>query len=149
MNDSNHQYVSFFAGRSLVRLNENSLLRLGIVHPQHRQEILLNINKLRVKSVVQVHMEQIKEENLKAAKEKQQVYSITHFFTLIITIINTSLMSCTKTIQTKCHLWFLDHFGTDTASCSLYYPLQPTNYLRDHYWLLRIFKQSEAGQNRE
>ena len=80
MNDSSHQYVSSFAGRSLVRLNENSLLRLGIVHPQHRQEILLNINKLRVKSVVQVHMEQIKEENLKAAKEKQQVCSITHFF---------------------------------------------------------------------
>jgi len=72
-----HLYSELFlnqdiTGRSLVRLNENSLLRLGIVHPQHRQEILLNINKLRVKSVVQVHMEQIKEENLKAAKEKQQ-----------------------------------------------------------------------------
>jgi len=39
----------FFPGRSLVRLNENSLLRLGIVHPDHRQSILRAVAKLRLR----------------------------------------------------------------------------------------------------
>ena len=37
-------------GRSLTRLGENSLLRLGVVHPEHRQEILRKISKLRLKT---------------------------------------------------------------------------------------------------
>lgn len=37
-------------GRSLVRLNENSLLRLEIVIPEHRQAILREISKLRLRT---------------------------------------------------------------------------------------------------
>ena len=39
----------FFSGRSLVRLTENSLLRLEIVIPEHRQAILREIAKLRLR----------------------------------------------------------------------------------------------------
>ena len=39
-----------FIGRSLVRLNENSLLRIGIAHPEHRQDILREIAKLRLRT---------------------------------------------------------------------------------------------------
>ena len=39
----------FFPGRSLVRLTENSLLRLEIVIPEHRQAILREIAKLRLR----------------------------------------------------------------------------------------------------
>merc|ERR1712173_231942 len=47
--DLYHLYSELFlnqdiTGRSLVRLNENSLLRLGIVHPEHRQVILKQIS---------------------------------------------------------------------------------------------------------
>ena len=38
------------SGRSLVRLGENSLLRLGVVHPEHRQAILRAVAKLRLRS---------------------------------------------------------------------------------------------------
>lgn len=37
-------------GCSLVRLSENSLLRLGIVHPEHRQAIWREIAKLRLRT---------------------------------------------------------------------------------------------------
>ena len=37
-------------GRSLVRLTDNSLLRLEIVNSQHRQAILREISKLRLRS---------------------------------------------------------------------------------------------------
>jgi len=37
-------------GRSLVRLNENSLLRLEIIIPEHRQAILREISKLRLRT---------------------------------------------------------------------------------------------------
>ena len=37
-------------GRSLMRLSENSLLRIGVVHPEHRQEILRKISQQRIKS---------------------------------------------------------------------------------------------------
>ena len=40
----------FFSGRSLVRLTDNSLLRLEIVIPEHRQAILREISKLRLRS---------------------------------------------------------------------------------------------------
>ena len=40
----------YFTGRSLIRLSENSLLRLGIVHPEHRQAIWREISKLRLKT---------------------------------------------------------------------------------------------------
>ena len=40
----------FFTGRSLMRLSENSLLRIGVVHPEHRQEILRKISQQRIKS---------------------------------------------------------------------------------------------------
>jgi hypothetical protein len=39
-----------FSGRSLIRLSETSLLRLGIVHPEHRQAIWREIAKLRLKT---------------------------------------------------------------------------------------------------
>ena len=42
--------ILYFSGRSLTRLNENALLRLGVVHPEHRQEILRKISKQRLKS---------------------------------------------------------------------------------------------------
>ena len=40
----------FFSGRSLVRLTDNSLLRLEIVITEHRQAILREISKLRLRS---------------------------------------------------------------------------------------------------
>ena len=33
-----------------MRLSENSLLRIGVVHPEHRQEILRKISQQRIKS---------------------------------------------------------------------------------------------------
>lgn len=53
--DYYHLYSEAFleqdiTGRSLTRLGENSLLRLGVVHPEHRQEILRKISKLRLKT---------------------------------------------------------------------------------------------------
>ncbi len=39
-----------FPGRTLVRLSENSLLRLGIVHPEHRQAVWREIAKLRLRT---------------------------------------------------------------------------------------------------
>ena len=42
--------VPLFSGRSLMRLSENSLLRIGVVHPEHRQEILRKISQQRIKS---------------------------------------------------------------------------------------------------
>ena len=33
-----------------MRLSENSLLRLGIVHPEHRQAIWREISKLRLRT---------------------------------------------------------------------------------------------------
>lgn len=39
-------------GRSLVRLTDNSLLRLEIVIPEHRQAILREISKLRLRSSI-------------------------------------------------------------------------------------------------
>jgi hypothetical protein len=53
--DYYHLYSEAFleqdiTGRSLTRLSENSLLRLGVVHPEHRQEILRKISKLRLRS---------------------------------------------------------------------------------------------------
>lgn len=41
---------SLNTGRSLVRLTDNSLLRLEIVIPEHRQAILREISKLRLRS---------------------------------------------------------------------------------------------------
>ena len=38
------------SGRSLIRLSENSLLRLGVVHPEHRQAIWREISKLRLRT---------------------------------------------------------------------------------------------------
>jgi len=35
-----------------VRMNENSLMRLGIVHPEHRQYIWREIAKLRLRSSI-------------------------------------------------------------------------------------------------
>ncbi|XP_059094101.1 protein aveugle-like [Tigriopus californicus] len=37
-------------GPSLLRLNESSLLRLGIFHPEHRQAIWREITKLRLRT---------------------------------------------------------------------------------------------------
>lgn len=39
-------------GRSLVRLTDNSLLRLEIVIPEHRQAILREIAKLRLRGSI-------------------------------------------------------------------------------------------------
>ena len=43
-------FIVFFSGRSLVRLTDNSLLRLEIVITEHRQAILREISKLRLRS---------------------------------------------------------------------------------------------------
>ena len=43
-------FFFFFSGRSLVRLTDNSLLRLEIVITEHRQAILREISKLRLRS---------------------------------------------------------------------------------------------------
>ena len=43
-------FIGFFSGRSLVRLTDNSLLRLEIVITEHRQAILREISKLRLRS---------------------------------------------------------------------------------------------------
>ena len=43
-------FLIFFSGRSLVRLTDNSLLRLEIVITEHRQAILREISKLRLRS---------------------------------------------------------------------------------------------------
>lgn len=53
--DYYHLYSEAFleqdiTGRSLMRLSENSLLRIGVVHPEHRQEILRKISQQRIKS---------------------------------------------------------------------------------------------------
>ena len=54
-----HEYYSLYSikfleqditGRSLVRLTDNSLLRLEIVISEHRQAILREISKLRLRS---------------------------------------------------------------------------------------------------
>jgi hypothetical protein len=42
--------IIIFSGRSLVRLTDNSLLRLEIVITEHRQAILREISKLRLRS---------------------------------------------------------------------------------------------------
>jgi len=52
-----HLYCEAFleqdvTGRCLVRMNENSLMRLGIVHPEHRQFIWREIAKLRLRSSI-------------------------------------------------------------------------------------------------
>ena len=39
-------------GRCLVRMNENSLMRLGIIHPEHRQFIWREIGKLRLRTSI-------------------------------------------------------------------------------------------------
>ena len=39
-------------GRSLIRLTDNSLLRLEIVNPEHRQAILREIAKLRLRGKI-------------------------------------------------------------------------------------------------
>lgn len=49
------QYVEFFiqhdiTGRSLLRINDNSLLRLGITNDVHREAIWRQILKLRLKT---------------------------------------------------------------------------------------------------
>jgi len=55
--DYYHLYCEAFleqdvTGRCLVRMNENSLMRLGIVHPEHRQYIWREIAKLRLRSSI-------------------------------------------------------------------------------------------------
>lgn len=55
--DYYHLYSEAFleqdvTGRCLVRLSENSLMRLGIVHPEHRQFIWREIAKLRLRSSI-------------------------------------------------------------------------------------------------
>jgi len=55
--DYYHLYCEAFldqdvTGRCLVRMNENSLLRLGIIHPDHRQFIWREIGKLRLRSSI-------------------------------------------------------------------------------------------------
>jgi len=55
--DYYHLYCEAFleqdvTGRCLVRMNENSLMRLGIVHPEHRQFIWREIAKLRLRSSI-------------------------------------------------------------------------------------------------
>ena len=36
----------------MVRMNENSLMRLGIIHPEHRQFIWREIGKLRLRTSI-------------------------------------------------------------------------------------------------
>lgn len=55
--DYYHLYCESFleqevTGRCLVRMNENSLMRLGIIHPEHRQFIWREIAKLRLRSSI-------------------------------------------------------------------------------------------------
>jgi len=55
--DYYHLYCEAFldqdvTGRCLVRMTENSLLRLGIAHPEHRQFIWREIGKLRLRSSI-------------------------------------------------------------------------------------------------
>merc|ERR1719333_669215 len=55
--DYYHLYAESFleqevTGRCLVRMNENSLMRLGIIHPEHRQFIWREIAKLRLRSSI-------------------------------------------------------------------------------------------------
>ena len=55
--DYYHLYAESFleqevTGRCLVRMNENSLMRLGIIHPEHRQFIWREIAKLRLRTSI-------------------------------------------------------------------------------------------------
>jgi len=55
--DFYHLYCEAFleqevTGRCLVRMTENSLMRLGIIHPEHRQFIWREIAKLRLRSSI-------------------------------------------------------------------------------------------------
>jgi len=55
--DYYHFYCEAFleqevTGRCLVRMTENSLMRLGIIHPDHRQFIWREIAKLRLRSSI-------------------------------------------------------------------------------------------------
>merc|ERR1719389_1400528 len=55
--DYYHLYAESFleqevTGRCLVRMNENSLMRLGIIHPEHRQYIWREIAKLRLRTSI-------------------------------------------------------------------------------------------------
>jgi len=55
--DYYHLYCESFleqevTGRCLVRMQENSLMRLGIIHPEHRQFIWREIAKLRLRSSI-------------------------------------------------------------------------------------------------
>lgn len=47
-----YRHLYYCSGQCLVRMNENSLMRLGIVHPEHRQFIWREIAKLRLRSSI-------------------------------------------------------------------------------------------------
>ena len=63
-------FFVFIIGRSLTRLSENSLLRLGVVHPEHRQEILRKISKLRLRSNILL----LRDMERRQQNEEQQNY---------------------------------------------------------------------------
>ena len=52
-----------------MRLNENSLLRLGVVHPEHRQEILRKITQQRLKTNIVL----LKDMNRRQQNEEQTI----------------------------------------------------------------------------
>ena len=66
----------FHLGRSLVRLNENSLLRLEIVIPEHRQAILREISKLRLRTNILLLKDMEKKHQL--LLQDQSPYSEVH-----------------------------------------------------------------------
>ena len=68
-------FVFFIAGRSLTRLSENSLLRLGVVHPEHRQEILRKISKLRLRSNIILLKDMEKRQQNEEQQQQQQQFA--------------------------------------------------------------------------
>ena len=60
------------AGRSLIRLSENSLLRLGIVHPEHRQAIWREIAKLRLRTNILLLRDLERRQQLESQEQQQQ-----------------------------------------------------------------------------
>ena len=68
-------FFSSIAGRSLVRLNENSLLRLEIVIPEHRQAILREISKLRLRTNILLLKDMEKKSQISQQQQSQQTAS--------------------------------------------------------------------------
>ena len=78
--DYYHLYSEAFleqdiTGRSLTRLSEISLLRLGVVYPEHRQEILRKISKLRLRSNIILLKDMEKRQQNEEQQQQQQQFA--------------------------------------------------------------------------